>query len=71
MKKLTLLLGVLMIAGATYACDGKKCGKDCKKGEKKECCKKDEKKACCKKDEKKEASAKKEDKKEASNEKKS
>jgi len=59
MKKLTLLLGVLMIAGASYACDGKKDGKACcKKGEKKECCKKDEKKACCKKDE----TAKKDDK---------
>ncbi len=49
MKKLSLLLGMLMIAGATYACDGKKCDKNCKKeGEKKECCKKGEKKECCK-----------------------
>ena len=64
MKKLTLLVGALVIAGSVFACDGdKKGGKSCcKKGEKKEaCCKKDEKKACCKKDEK---SAKKEDKKE-------
>jgi hypothetical protein len=43
MKKLTLFLGALMIAGATFAHDGGK--KDCcKKGEKKECCKKGEKK---------------------------
>ncbi len=46
MKKLTLLLGALVIAGSVFACDGKKCGKECKKGEKKECCKKDGKKAC-------------------------
>lgn len=49
MKKLTLLVGVLLIAGATFACDGGK--KDCcKKGAaKKECCKKggkDCKKSC-------------------------
>ena len=47
MKKLSLLLMALMIAGASFACDGggkdKKC---CKKGEKKECCKKGEKKGC-------------------------
>lgn len=53
MKKLSLLLMALMIAGTTFACDG---GKDkkacCKKGEKKECCKKGEKKGCDK-DEKK------------------
>ena len=39
MKKLTLLVAVLTIAGATFACDGNKkaC---CKKGSaKKECCK--------------------------------
>ena len=54
MKKLTLFLGALMIAGATFAQDGakKEC---CKKGEKKECCKKGEKKDC-KQGEKKEAS---------------
>lgn len=40
MRKLTLLLGALLIAGATFACDG---GKD-----KKACCKKDVKKECCK-----------------------
>jgi len=52
MKKLTLFLGALMIAGVTFAGDGGK--KDCcKKGEKKECCKKGEKKECCKKGEKK------------------
>ncbi|PZF72168.1 hypothetical protein [Taibaiella soli] len=52
MKKLTLFIGALMIAGATFAQDGAK--KDCcKKGEKKECCKKGEKKECCKKGEKK------------------
>jgi|GEM_PF-1126576 hypothetical protein len=56
MKKLTLLLGALMIAGLTFAGDGDKkaC---CKKGDKKEACaKKDDasckkgsgKKACCK-----------------------
>ncbi len=44
MKKLTLLLGVLMIAGASYACDGGKEKGCCKKGEKKECCKKEAKK---------------------------
>lgn len=50
MKKLTLFLGALMIAGASFACDGGKDGKKacCKKEEKKACCKKDEKKACCK-----------------------
>ena len=42
MKKLTLLLGALMIAGASFACDGDKGKKACcKKGDaKKECCKK-------------------------------
>jgi len=64
MKKLTLLLSALMIAGASFACDGGKEGKACcKKGEKKEA------KACCKKGEEKnckhhaEAAAKKEEKK--------
>ncbi len=59
MKKLTLLLGALVIAGATFACDGKGKGDKacCKKGEKKECCKKGESKSCdkhetAKKDEK-------------------
>jgi len=50
MKKLTLLFGALMIAGASFACDGGKEGKACcKKGEKKEakaCCSKEEKKNC-------------------------
>ena len=50
MKKLTLLLSALVIAGASFACDGKKEGKACcKKGDKKEakaCCSKDEKKNC-------------------------
>jgi hypothetical protein len=47
MKKLTLFLGALMIAGASFACDGNKDAKACcKKGEKKECCKKGEKKNC-------------------------
>ncbi len=47
MKKLTLLMGALMIAGASFACDGNKDAKACcKKGEKKECCKKGEKKSC-------------------------
>lgn len=54
MKKLTLLLGVLMIAGATYAGDGAKEKGCCKKGEKKECCKKGAKE--CKKDAEKKAS---------------
>lgn len=59
MKKLSLLLGALMIAGASYACDGGKGdGKACcKKGEKKEtaaCCKKGDKKACTKAEAKKE-----------------
>ena len=40
MKKLTLLLGFLMITGATFAHDGKSC---CKKGQK---CTKES--ACCK-----------------------
>lgn len=47
MKKLTLFVAALMIAGVTYACDGG--GKDkgcCKKSEKKECCKKGDKKSC-------------------------
>jgi hypothetical protein len=59
MKKLTLLLGALVIAGAVYACDGKGKGDKacCKKSEKKECCKKGEGKSCekgetAKKDEK-------------------
>jgi hypothetical protein len=48
MKKLTLLLGALVIAGASFACDGKGKGDKacCKKGEKKECCKKGESKSC-------------------------
>jgi len=54
MKKLTLLLSVLMIAGATYACDGSKDKACCKKGAKKECCKNG--KAC---DKDKQAAAKK------------
>jgi hypothetical protein len=55
MKKLTLLLSVLMIAGATYACDGGKDAKACcKKGEKKECCSKKHDKKCCDKEAKKE-----------------
>jgi hypothetical protein len=63
MKKLTLFLGALMIAGVSFACDGKKEAKACcKKGDKKEA------KACCSKDEKKdckhaEAAAKKDEKK--------
>lgn len=55
MKKLTLLLCGLLIAGSTFACDGdKKCDKkDCKA--KTECCKKGDKKGkeCCKKGAKK------------------
>ncbi len=43
MKKLTLFLGALLIAGASFACDGDK------KDSKKACCKKEEKAACCKK----------------------
>jgi hypothetical protein len=39
MKKLTLLLGALVIAGASFACDGKGKGDKacCKKGDKKSC----------------------------------
>lgn len=48
MKKLSLLMCALMIAGVTFAGDGDKGGKKecCKKGAKKECCKKGEKKSC-------------------------
>lgn len=48
MKKLSLLVCALMIAGATFACggDGGKDKKCCKKDAKKECCKKGEKKSC-------------------------
>jgi hypothetical protein len=56
MKKLTLLMGALMIVGASFAGDGK--------DSKKACCKKSEKSACCKKDGKhceKDAQAKKEE----------
>jgi len=45
MKKLTLLVAALTIAGATFACDGNGKKACCKKGEaKKECCK--DKKHC-------------------------
>ena len=55
MKNLTVLMGVLLIAGSVFACDGDKGKKACcKKGEKKECCKKDGKH--CKKDGDKKAS---------------
>lgn len=52
MKKLTLIVGALLIAGATFACDGDKKTKACckKDGAKKECCKKGEKKDCAKGD---------------------
>lgn len=73
MKKLSLLLGILMIAGASYACDGNKDKACCKKGEKKECAKSTAK-ACCKKGEKKdcaEAHAKKDETKDPTVEKKS
>jgi hypothetical protein len=51
MKKLTLLMAGLMIAGAAFAHDGGKC---CK-GKKAKCCKEakadcEKGKACCKKD---------------------
>lgn len=50
MKKLTLLVATLFIAGASFACDGDKGKKACcKKGDKKEakaCCKKGEGKEC-------------------------
>lgn len=46
MKKLTLLLCALMITGVTFAGDGDKDKKCCKKGAKKECCKKGAKKDC-------------------------
>jgi hypothetical protein len=60
MKKLTLLVATLFIAGATFACGGhkKSC---CKKDEsKKECCAKGDKKDCkksCEKDAKKDDKA--------------
>jgi hypothetical protein len=51
MRKLTLLIGALMIAGASFACDGGKDAKACcKKGEKKECCKKGAAAKNCSKD---------------------
>ncbi|RYD55125.1 MAG: hypothetical protein EOP56_17295 [Sphingobacteriales bacterium] len=51
MKKLTLLVGALMIAGASFACDGHGKKACCKKdAAKKECCKKGEKKDCAKGD---------------------
>lgn len=43
MKKLTLLLCAVLVTGMTFACDGDKGKKCCKKGEKKECCKKGKK----------------------------
>lgn len=47
MKKLSLLLCALMITGVTFACEGDKDKKCCKKGAKKECCsKKGDKKSC-------------------------
>jgi hypothetical protein len=53
MKKLTLLVGALMIAGASFACDGHGKKACCKKdGAKKECCKKGDKTAKDKKDSK-------------------
>jgi hypothetical protein len=56
MRKLTLLIGALLIAGASFACDGdkKEAKACCKKSEKKECCKKGDKKACAKDEAKKE-----------------
>lgn len=62
MKKLTLIVGALLIAGASFACGGDKGKACCKKGSeaKKECCKKGEKKDCHKSAEaKKETSEKK------------
>jgi len=52
MKKLTLLMAALMIAGAGFAHDG---GKGCCKGKKAKCCKEakangEKGKACCKKE---------------------
>ena len=49
MKKLSLLLCALMITGVTFACEGDKGKKCCKKEAKKECCKKGNKKSCDKK----------------------
>ncbi|HQE12627.1 MAG TPA: hypothetical protein PLQ78_07765 [Flavipsychrobacter sp.] len=56
MKKLTLFLGALMIAGAAFACDGGK--------SKKACCKKEEKTACCSKKDSKDCKSKESAKKE-------
>jgi hypothetical protein len=53
MKKMTLLMSALLIAGATFAHEGKGCCKVKKEGcskEKKEACEKG--KGCCKKDKK-------------------
>jgi hypothetical protein len=53
MKKMTLLMSALLIAGATFAHEGKGCCKGKKEGcskEKKEACEKG--KGCCKKDKK-------------------
>ena len=60
MKKLTLFLGALMIAGASFACDGGKKGDKacCKKTEQKACCKKGDKKDCAKTAEAKKAEKK-------------
>lgn len=57
MKKLTLIVGALLIAGASFAGDGDKAKGCCKKSEKKECCKKGEKKGCEKDAAKKEAAS--------------
>lgn len=57
MKKIALFVGALLIAGSSFACEGKCCkGKkeNCSK-EKKEACAKG--KGCCKKGESKDASA--------------
>jgi len=64
MKKLTLLLGILMIAGASYAKDGKSCCKKDAKCTKESACCKDKKN--CKKECSKETAAKKTDTKKAS-----
>lgn len=61
MKKLTLIVGALLIAGASFACGGDKKACSKKGGDaKKECCKKGEKKDCHKSaDAKKETTEKK------------
>lgn len=58
MKKLTLFVGALMIAGFTFAGDGGNKKACCKKGDKKEACAKKDDASCAKKGEGKKACCK-------------